>query len=80
MSEIQGGFASLTVYALFHCISYAVELLSSALPLALSQPAEILAALLTWGAVVGGGGSFIIITLFGLIKLSSELYRQIKNG
>lgn len=73
LSELQGAASSLSVYFAFHLVSYLIERISEAFPLRLKEPAQVLDAIFAWGAVIGGGGSFCIITLYSMLSLWREL-------
>lgn len=80
LSELQGASSSLSVYFFFHLVSYLIEKIGDTFPLRLKEPARILDAIFAWGSVIGGGGSFCIITFFGLVTLWQSLRKATANG
>jgi hypothetical protein len=79
LSELQGATSSLSVYFFFHLVSYLIEKIGDWLPLRLSEPARVLDAIFAWGAVIGGGGSFCIITIFSMLALWRSLRKVAAN-
>ena len=77
LSELQGAMASISVYVFFHLVSYAIQSMGQKYPLHFTEPAETFGHILEWGAVYGGSGSFIIITIFGILRLIKTLWSQL---
>lgn len=77
-SEIQGAFASASVYAVFHLASFFIEKLVEFAPLSHPEPAEVLSEIFAWLAVAGATISFAAVTIFGLITLISALWPRKK--
>lgn len=75
-SEMWAALASVTVYALFRFAAYLMERIDHALPIKDHESADFLQFILHWGAAIGAGSTFIVITSYQLYALLRRLTEE----
>ena len=79
ISEVVAAFCSLVVYVFFRISAWATEQINSLFPLTDNGPAELFLHFLHWGGAIGGGLTFVLITIYQFPVLMKRLKAGGKN-
>lgn len=79
LSETWAAAASVTVYATSHSAAFVIQLLANMMPLGHAGPFSFLEALLHWGAALGAGGTFVLVTAYQFAVLIRRLMEDFRK-
>lgn len=77
ISEFWAGLTAVIVYGIFHGGAYVIQIVNERFPLTVDEPSSFLDLTLSWCAALSAAVTFVVITLFQVIRLSRRLWRDL---